>query len=192
MLSTYVKSHYKKSHPLRKIMFCQYFMPAEPKRQNAETDDDDSEPVDLITCSRCGRRWDGNAQCYPCISESESSSDSEQESDAEQEVDICVEQIPDYPFYTSKVAAAIRKLLNGVEFKEKRQENICLGCEENQANQLAHTCLQPGATQPTFTFTVTTTNIDELISKIESAGIELEDEEYAYVVSSVPVRYLLH
>ena len=28
-----------------------------------ESEDDDDE---LMTCGRCGRRWDGNAQCYPC------------------------------------------------------------------------------------------------------------------------------
>ena len=25
----------------------------------------------LVTCSRCGRQWDGNAQCYPCIESDE-------------------------------------------------------------------------------------------------------------------------
>jgi len=28
-----------------------------------ESEDDDDE---LMTCGQCGRRWDGNAQCYPC------------------------------------------------------------------------------------------------------------------------------
>ena len=33
----------------------------------------------LVTCDRCGNRWDGNAQCFPCFSDDES----EQENDKE-------------------------------------------------------------------------------------------------------------
>ena len=33
----------------------------------------------LVTCDRCGHRWDGNAQCFPCFSDDES----EQENDKE-------------------------------------------------------------------------------------------------------------
>ena len=35
------------------------------------------EVEEMVTCERCGRVWDGYAQCFPCID-----SDSEYESDS--------------------------------------------------------------------------------------------------------------
>ena len=34
--------------------------------EDDETESEDDEDDELMTCGQCGRRWDGNAQCYPC------------------------------------------------------------------------------------------------------------------------------
>lgn len=40
----------------------------DPYEVDTEPDVNDYYDEDgLITCPLCGNRWDGNAQCYPCI-----------------------------------------------------------------------------------------------------------------------------
>ena len=58
--------------------------------------------------------------------------------DSEQEIRLCVEQNPDYPFDTSKVAAKIREVLNGVEFEEE-QAKILAGAVKKISQTNWHT-----------------------------------------------------
>ena len=40
---------------------------------------DEETDENLVTCDRCGRRWDGNAQCFPCFSHDESDQENDKE-----------------------------------------------------------------------------------------------------------------
>ena len=87
-------------------------------KSNAPPADNNSDGSDdgLITCNRCGRRWDGNAQCYPCISNEDSDAE---DSDAEEEQEERVTRsygVPyqDYPFKRDAVIAAAENALSGI------------------------------------------------------------------------------
>ena len=42
-----------------------------PSSSTSSSSDEDREGQPLVTCHRCGRQWDGNAQCVPCIESSD-------------------------------------------------------------------------------------------------------------------------
>ena len=145
----------------------------------------------LFPCEKCGHISDHLTQCTHDYSSDENVSDKE-----EKELQIRVEQNTIQPFDTSKVAEKIRESLTNfeqlTEFEEEKTEQTCYGCKNNQANQLAHICLEDGAMDPIFTFTFTTEHLVMLISTIKTTGIQLEeDTDDCFVVSSVDEKYLL-
>ena len=90
-----------------------------------------SEDEDDNLCARCGRRWDGNAQCFPCLPESGSELDSDDlpevdedpdPDEEEEEEDEQAERVTryygvprdDYPFKRDTVIAAAEEALSGM------------------------------------------------------------------------------
>lgn len=114
-----------------------------------------------MTCDSCGKTWDGHAQC--------TCSDYE---DEEEQFSIRIAQSGDYPFDVPAVAELIRTVLGTLlpasDFFNTRDTGLC-----------------------TFYITTTADYFNEIMTKIEATGIELEDDIFCYQVTSVPDQYLL-
>ena len=134
-----------------------------PEEQSSDDSDRSSRSASpfQMTCASCGKTWDGHAQC--------TCSDSE---DEEEEFSIRIAQSGDYPFDIPAVAELIRTVLGTMlpasHFSNTRDTGLC-----------------------TFHITTTADYFNEIMTKIEATGIELEDDVFCYQVSSVPDQYLL-